>query len=66
VLYLAQISGAIVLLNTGQHSAAFYLFIAFATGFSEKFFLGRLDGFLKQTDRNKGSKKPGESNQEDE
>jgi hypothetical protein len=66
VLYLAQISGAIVLLNTAEHSPAFYLFIAFATGFSEKFFLGGLEGFLKQREGNKGSKKLGQSNEEDE
>jgi hypothetical protein len=66
VLYLAQISGAIVLLNTDQHSPAFYLFVAFGTGFSEKFFLGRLEVFLKQRDRKKGAKKAGGSDEEDE
>jgi hypothetical protein len=66
VLYLAQISGAIVLLNTDQHPPAFYLFVAFCAGFSEKFFLGKLEGFVKQRDRKKGSKKDGGSGEEDE
>jgi hypothetical protein len=61
MLYLAQISHAIVLLD-GQHSPAFYWFVAFCTGFSEKFFLGKLDRFLKQGEEKKNEDKTGAKN----
>jgi hypothetical protein len=49
ILYLAQISKAIVLFQQPP-SPAFYWFVAFCTGFSERFFLSKLEDFLKRKD----------------
>ena len=54
ILYLAQISKAIVLFQQPP-SPAFYWFVAFCTGFSEKFFLSKLEDFLKKKDDKKKS-----------